>query len=62
MTVRVLSGHSNRRVISCPEDVSIWRPLTQHDFTIYTQELILTSALRQEVDWEDTAFQVPGSF
>ena len=60
-TVRILAGHDDRFVISCPEDVSIWRPLAQHH-KIYTQELILTSALRQVVDWDDAAFRVPGSF
>ncbi|TBU24360.1 hypothetical protein BD311DRAFT_702198 [Dichomitus squalens] len=60
-TVRILAGHGNRFVISCPEDVSIWRPLAQHH-KIYTQELILTSALRQRIDWDDTAFQVPASW
>ncbi|TFK90623.1 hypothetical protein K466DRAFT_543199 [Polyporus arcularius HHB13444] len=61
-TVRVLAGHDNRYVISCPEDVSIWRPLAQHDHKIYTQELILTSALRQEIDWDEEAYFVPGSY
>lgn len=60
-TVRILAGHTNRFVISCPEDVSIWRPLAQHH-KIYTQELLLTSALKQEVDWEEISYQVQGSF
>lgn len=60
-TVRVLAGHDKRFVISCPEDVSIWRPLAQNH-KIYTQELILTSALRQEIDWDDEAYFVPGSY
>ncbi|KAI0630063.1 hypothetical protein C8Q77DRAFT_1063909 [Trametes polyzona] len=61
-TVRMLNGHDERFVISCPDDVSIWRPLVEHGHNVYTQELILTSALRQELALEDTAFQVPGSF
>ncbi|KAI0779277.1 hypothetical protein C8Q74DRAFT_1258208 [Fomes fomentarius] len=60
-TVRIMAGHENRFVISCPEDVSIWRPLAQHH-KIYTQELILTSALRQEIHWDEVAHQVPGSY
>lgn len=56
-----MAGHENRFVISCPEDVSIWRPLAQHH-KIYTQELILTSALRQEIHWDEVAHQVPGSY
>ncbi|KAJ2978208.1 hypothetical protein NUW54_g11319 [Trametes sanguinea] len=55
-TVRMLSGHDDRLVISCPADVSIWRPLVEHGHPVYTQELILTSALRQELDLEDPGF------
>lgn len=40
--------------------VSIWRPLAQH-YKINTQELILTSALRQ-IDWDDKAYVVLGSY
>ncbi|KAH9892440.1 hypothetical protein C8Q73DRAFT_698027 [Cubamyces lactineus] len=61
-TVRMLNGHDDRFVISCPADVSIWRPLVEHGHPVYTQELILTSALRQELDLEDATFLVPGSF
>ncbi|KAI0328357.1 hypothetical protein GY45DRAFT_1326498 [Cubamyces sp. BRFM 1775] len=61
-TVRMLNGHDDRFVISCPADVSIWRPLAEHGHPVYTQELILTSALRQELDLDDTGFMVPGSF
>ncbi|KAI0369629.1 hypothetical protein BV20DRAFT_967587 [Pilatotrama ljubarskyi] len=61
-TVRILNGHDDRFVISCPADVNIWRPLVEHGHPVFTQELILTSALRQELDLEDTAFLIPGSF
>ncbi|KAI8972183.1 hypothetical protein BD414DRAFT_448733 [Trametes punicea] len=61
-TVRMLNGHDERLVISCPADVSIWRPLVEHGHSVYTQELILTSALRQELDLEDDTFRVPGSY
>ncbi|CDO76219.1 hypothetical protein BN946_scf184894.g8 [Trametes cinnabarina] len=60
-TVRMLSGHEDRLVISCPADVSIWRPLVEHGHPVYTQELILTSALRQELDLDDLTFLVSGS-
>jgi len=60
-TARILGANENRHVISCPADVSIWRPLLQHRHTIYTQELILTAALRQDIDWEDESFRVPDS-
>lgn len=61
-TVRILNGHDNHFVISCPADVSIWRPLAEHGHRVYTQELILTSALRQQFSPSETAFQVPGSY
>ena len=61
-TVRILNGSEDRHVISCPEDVSIWRPLSEAGFPIYTSEFLLTGALRQKLDWADTANQVVGSF
>jgi hypothetical protein len=47
-------------VVSCPEDVSIWRPIAKK-YPIYTHELILTSGLKQEIEWENEEFRVPGS-
>lgn len=61
-TVRMLNGHDDRFVISCPTDVSIWRPIVEHGNQVFTQELILTSALRQEISLGEAEFQVPGSF
>ena len=43
----------NKYVISCAADVSIWRPLAHQGVPIYSQELILNSALRQELDWDN---------
>ncbi|KAF7350976.1 Brct domain containing protein [Mycena sanguinolenta] len=57
-TLRLLENDPRRHVISCEEDKAIWQQIaTVHP--IYTVELILTCALRQQVDWED--FRVPGS-
>ncbi|KAK0225943.1 hypothetical protein IW262DRAFT_726268 [Armillaria fumosa] len=56
-TIRVLKSSSNRHVISCAEDISIWRPIAQQ-FPVYTQELVLTGALKQEVEWDNKAFQL----
>ncbi|PBK74517.1 hypothetical protein ARMSODRAFT_952169 [Armillaria solidipes] len=56
-TIRVLKSSSNRHVISCDEDISIWRPIAQQ-FPVYTQELVLTGALKQEVEWDNKAFQL----
>ncbi|KAJ3548369.1 hypothetical protein NM688_g5307 [Phlebia brevispora] len=61
-TARILKGHENRYVISHQSDMSIWRPLAQHGYTIYSQELILTGALKQEIDWESDSNKVPGSY
>ncbi|TFK70491.1 hypothetical protein BDN72DRAFT_958770 [Pluteus cervinus] len=59
-TLRILNAQPNRIIISCPEDVSIWRPISaQHP--IYSPELILSSALKQDVDWDNLAFRVEGS-
>lgn len=55
-TARVLAGHADRHVVSAPEDRSIWRPLAQAGHRVYNQELILTSALKQEVEWENEAY------
>ncbi|KAI0033880.1 hypothetical protein K488DRAFT_46775 [Vararia minispora EC-137] len=52
-TARVLDGKTDHYVISCDEDISIWRPLSEAGYTIYTTELILTSALVQEIRWKD---------
>ncbi|PFH45698.1 hypothetical protein AMATHDRAFT_71207 [Amanita thiersii Skay4041] len=60
-TIRILNSNPDRHFISCPEDVSIWRPISAHH-PVYSQELVLTGALKQSIDWENTAFRVPGSF
>jgi hypothetical protein len=52
-TARIIEGRDDHYVISCPEDISIWRPIAEAGFTIYTTELILTSALVQEIRWKD---------
>ncbi|KAJ6587006.1 hypothetical protein DFH09DRAFT_1028033 [Mycena vulgaris] len=59
-SVRTLNSAPGRYVISCPEDISIWRTLTK-DHTIYSQELLLTAAVTQKIDWDNPAFIVPNS-
>ncbi|KAJ6590014.1 hypothetical protein DFH09DRAFT_1274284 [Mycena vulgaris] len=51
-SLRSLETHPNRCVISCAEDKDMWRPLVPIH-TIYAPELVLLSALRQEMDWDD---------
>ncbi|KAG1837309.1 hypothetical protein DFJ58DRAFT_816048 [Suillus subalutaceus] len=52
-TTRILKGNKNRHVISCPADQSIWRPLVEEGYTIYSTELILLAVLTQEIRWKD---------
>lgn len=59
--LRNLNARPNRYVISCPEDEGIWKPLLpQHK--IYSQEFVLTGALKQEAEWNNTELMVPGTF
>ncbi|KAH7883429.1 hypothetical protein F5I97DRAFT_1905100 [Phlebopus sp. FC_14] len=52
-TARILKGRDNRHVISCQEDISIWRPLVQEGYRIYSTELILQAVLKQKIEWEN---------
>ncbi|KAF7798222.1 hypothetical protein EIP86_009439 [Pleurotus ostreatoroseus] len=61
-TLRILKGHEKRYVISHPDAVSIWRPLAEHGYPIYTPELILIAALKQKIDWENDSYKVAGSY
>ncbi|EIW75709.1 hypothetical protein CONPUDRAFT_112253 [Coniophora puteana RWD-64-598 SS2] len=61
-TVRSLKGKENRYVVSCPEDISIWRPIAQEGYPVYTAEMLLLAILRQEIGWEDKSTKVPGSY
>jgi len=60
-TVRLLTGHADRHVISCPEDISIWRPLAMQGIPIFTHEFLLIGVLKQELEWDLKDFRVPGS-
>ncbi|THH15096.1 hypothetical protein EW146_g5335 [Bondarzewia mesenterica] len=57
-TVRVLNSKSKRFVVSCPEDVSIWRPLSQGGYKIFSQELLLNGALTQQLLWDKQEYLV----
>ncbi|KAH0588548.1 hypothetical protein H2248_004377 [Termitomyces sp. 'cryptogamus'] len=59
-TLRIMNASNDRYLISCPADAAIWRPIAS-THPIYTQELILTSALRQEIDWDNENYRVPNS-
>ncbi|KAI9457707.1 hypothetical protein HD554DRAFT_2042292 [Boletus coccyginus] len=59
-TVRILKGKANRYVISCQEDQAIWRPLMREGFKVYSPELVLRGALRQEIEWEKDECVVAG--
>ncbi|KZT00911.1 uncharacterized protein LAESUDRAFT_731846 [Laetiporus sulphureus 93-53] len=57
-TLRILNGHDDRYIISTPADISIWRPLAENGYPIYSHELILNAALHQEIDWESPSSRV----
>jgi len=58
-TVRIIkAAPTTRHVISCKEDIAIWRPLASQGIKIYTQELVLTGALAQDVQWDKEEFWV----
>ncbi|KAG6888376.1 hypothetical protein C0995_008814 [Termitomyces sp. Mi166 len=59
-TARIMSANDDRYIVSCPEDIGIWRPIASTD-PIYTHELILMSALKQEIDWNNEKYRVPDS-
>lgn len=59
-TVRILKGKGSRYVISSQEDKGIWRPLAQEGFKVYSPELVLRGALRQEIEWEKEECLVAG--
>ncbi|CAK5281580.1 unnamed protein product [Mycena citricolor] len=58
-TIRILKGSENKFVISCPEDISIWRSLAS-DYPIYSHELLLNSTLAQRIDWDNPAYRIAG--
>ena len=60
-THRMLKNSTNKFVVSCPADISIWRSLAEQNYTIYNQELILNSALRQEMDWDNPGNKIGAS-
>ena len=52
-TIRIINASpENRHVISCKEDIAIWRPIAAQGIPIYSQELLLTGVLKQELDWD----------
>ncbi|KAF9463519.1 hypothetical protein BDZ94DRAFT_1308637 [Collybia nuda] len=57
-TLRIINSNPDRHVISCAADSSIWRPIAR-EHPIYTHELILTAALKQEIDWDSDTFKIP---
>ncbi|KAF5344832.1 hypothetical protein D9756_011094 [Leucocoprinus leucothites] len=60
-TVRQLTGHADRHIISCAEDISIWRPLAAQGVPIYMHKFLLIGVLRQELDWDLMEFRVAES-
>ncbi|KAL1746219.1 hypothetical protein HDZ31DRAFT_13732, partial [Schizophyllum fasciatum] len=48
-----------KHLISSKEDAPVWRPIVAEGFKVYTSEVVLDSALRQEVDWDNDAYILP---
>ena len=61
-TYRMVTSKSDRYVISCEDDGSIWRAISENGVPVYTKELILTGILKQQIAWDDKDFMVPGSY
>lgn len=58
-SARIISSDPDTRyVISCKEDISIWRPIAAQGFKIYNQELLLTGVMKQEIEWDREDFVV----
>ncbi|KAL5518345.1 ESC4 [Sanghuangporus vaninii] len=53
-TVRILSGHEDRHVISTEADNSVTGPLKDEGFHVYVPEFILVGILTQRMDWDTT--------
>jgi len=48
----------NRHVISCKEDISIWRSIAIEGFKIYSQELLLAGIMKQQIEWDQDEYVV----
>ncbi|KAJ7198551.1 hypothetical protein GGX14DRAFT_665967 [Mycena pura] len=59
-SLRMLEKQPNRHLISCPDDATLWRQIATV-CPVYNTELVLMSALRQEIDWDDESYLVEGS-
>ncbi|KAL5534878.1 hypothetical protein ACEPAG_1343 [Sanghuangporus baumii] len=53
-TVRILSGHDDRHVISTEADNLVTGPLKEEGFHVYVPEFILVGILTQRMDWDTT--------
>lgn len=58
-TLRLIQNGNNRYVISCMEDISIWRNMAENGIEIYTPEFVLMGVLTQKLDYEK--YRVMGS-
>lgn len=57
-TARIIGGKGKNFAISCLEDISIWRPIALAGHTVYSQEVLLTGALTQQLLWSDPQYHV----
>jgi len=54
----IKAAPENRYVISCKEDISIWRPIAVEGYKIYSQELLLAGIMKQQMEWDEEEFMV----
>ncbi|KAI0029197.1 hypothetical protein K488DRAFT_56969 [Vararia minispora EC-137] len=52
-SLRSLQSKEGVCIISCEDDQSVWRPFAEAGHTVYTTEIVLTSALVQQIRWKD---------
>jgi hypothetical protein len=50
----------HKHLVSSEVDAKIWKPLA-HNYAVYDKEFVLSSALRQRLEWDDKALRVKGS-
>ena len=58
-SLRIIRAAPERRcVITCPQDVSIWRPIVEGGFRVYSPELVLAGVMGQEIEWDREDYMV----
>jgi hypothetical protein len=56
-----LEADPRKHLVSCTEDMKLWKSLAR-SFPVFSKEFILNCAFTQQMDLENKALRVPGSF